>query len=475
MARAIAHGHRGAGYPVAGAVFVLAVGSAVLIGHSFLASATEPRRGELTFNNPAGVHRTVTIDGSLDRTNPFFEELGTNGRSCFSCHRPAQAWSVTPGELSDRFNRTAGNDPIFRTNDGSNCEGAVVSTLPQRRRAYSLLLTKGLIRVGLDVPAAAEFDVVDVDDPYGCNAPLAKVSMYRRPLPSTNLKFLSTVMWDGRHTAAGRSIEEDLLAQTREAVTGHAEGVPPSDREVRAIVDFEMGLFTAQAHDHQAGDLRSSSARGGPRQLVRQPFCIGINDPLGMLPKVPGACAVASTGLDPNVFTLFAGWRQAHSSERRAIARGEDLFNTRQFEIAGVPGLNGGADDPVAGPIQGGTCTLCHDTPNAGNHSVSMPLNIGLVDASRRKPDLPLYSLRNRTTGEIVQVTDPGRAMITGRWRDIGKFKGPILRALAARPPYFHDGSAATLADVVEFYDTRFGINLSEREKADLLAFLRSL
>ena len=74
-----------------------------------------------------------------------------------------------------------------------------------------------------------------------------------------------------------------------------------------------------------------------------------------------------------------------------------------------------------------------------------------------------------------MQVTDPGRAMITGKWRDVGKFKGPILRALAARPPYFHDGSAATLADVVDFYQTRFGIGLSEREKADLLAFLRSL
>ena len=104
-----------------------------------------------------------------------------------------------------------------------------------------------------------------------------------------------------------------------------------------------------------------------------------------------------------------------------------------------------------------------------------MALNIGIVDASRRTPDLPLYSLRNRSTGEVVQVTDPGRAMITGKWRDVGKFKGPILRALAPRPPSFHDGSAATLADVVDFYQTRFAIGLSEREKADLFAFLRSL
>ena len=65
--------------------------------------------------------------------------------------------------------------------------------------------------------------------------------------------------------------------------------------------------------------------------------------------------------------------------------------------------------------------------------------------------------------------------MVTGRWQDVGKFKGPILRGLAARPPYFHDGSAPTLADVVAFYDQRFRIRLTDREKADLIAFLRAL
>jgi hypothetical protein len=118
---------------------------------------------------------------------------------------------------------------------------------------------------------------------------------------------------------------------------------------------------------------------------------------------------------------------------------------------------------------------VCHDTPNAGNHSVPMALNIGIADASQRTPDLPLLTLRHRTTGELAQTTDPGRALVTGRWADIGKFKGPVLRALAARAPYFHDGSAATLAEVVEFYDKRFRIQFTDREKADLIAFLQAL
>ena len=86
-------------------------------------------------------------------------------------------------------------------------------------------------------------------------------------------------------------------------------------------------------------------------------------------------------------------------------------------------------------------CPVCHDTPNAGDHSVKAPLNIGVADPARA-PNLPIYRLTNIHTGDVVSTTDPGRAMITGRWTDIGKFKGPVLRALAARPPYFHNGSA---------------------------------
>jgi len=429
----------------------------------------------LTFANPGGVHRTFTSAGAIDTDNPFFQDLGTNGRTCFSCHRPAQAWTITPGEVQQRFERTQGLDPIFRTNDGSTCEGADISTRRSRRQAFSLLLEKGLIRVGLPLPATAEFDLVDVDDPYRCGASFNEVSMFRRPLPTTNLRFLSAVMWDGRETVKGHAITADLATQASHATTGHAQGAEPTALQTQAIVDFEMGLFTTQSQDREAGNLTSSGATGGPKALSRQFFCIGINDPLGMLPAMPGACDTVSPGLETTVFDLFTSWEHSPVSARRAIARGERLFNTRAFVIDGVGGLNGGAGDPVAGPIQNGTCTVCHNAPNAGDHSVAMPLNIGIADAARRTPDLPLYTLRNRTTGDTSQTTDPGRAMVTGKWSDVGKFKGPILRALAARAPYFHNGSAATLADVVEFYDQRFNIGLTDREKADLLAFLRSL
>ena len=89
---------------------------------------------------------------------------------------------------------------------------------------------------------------------------------------------------------------------------------------------------------------------------------------------------------------------------------------------------------------------------------------------------MPLYTLRNKAApGEVIQTTDPGRALVTGKWRDIGRFKGPILRNLAARAPYFHNGFAPDLDAAVDFYNARFGLNLSDDEHDDIVAFLLAL
>ncbi len=250
------------------------IGGAALVTMASLVGAIVTSRGaaahdappvELMFSNHSGVLGTLTTAGAFEGSNPFFADLGTNGRRCSTCHRPAQAWTITPVEVRERFEQTAGLDPIFRTNDGSNCEGADVSTVEQRRRAFSLLLTKGLIRTGLDGPAGAECKIADVDDPYRCRSPLTSASMYRRPLPTTNLGFLSAVMWDGRASVAGHAVKDDLVAQALDATLRHATGTPPSVAQLRDIVDFELGVVTAQVRDNAAGNLRTAGARGGPR------------------------------------------------------------------------------------------------------------------------------------------------------------------------------------------------------------------
>jgi hypothetical protein len=440
--------------------------------------AHEDDTTQLVSYDPSGVVRTVNINGPLDLDNPFFKALGTNGRSCFSCHRPAQGWTITPKSIQERFKESQGFDPIFRTNDGSNCEVADASTFRKRRAAYSLLLNRGLIRIGIEVPAGAEFVIESVDDPYNCGAPLTGASMYRRPLPSTNLLFLSAVMWDGRESSPATTVLQDLAKQADDATMGHAQAsFHLTPQQAQAIVAFETGLFTAQSHDNDAGWLRAGGAMGGPVALSQQPFFIGINDPVGLNPT--------GAAFDPRAFTIFNGWSAKPTESRRddidrarmAIVRGQEIFNTKPIVITGVAGLNNQTFSngvTVPDPFTG-TCTTCHDAPNAGDHSVKAPLNIGLTDASRRTPDLPLYTLRRISTGEAVETTDPGRAMITGKWADIGKFKGPILRALAARAPYFHNGAASSLEEAVDFYDTRFNIGFTSQEKADLVAFLRAL
>ena len=65
--------------------------------------------------------------------------------------------------------------------------------------------------------------------------------------------------------------------------------------------------------------------------------------------------------------------------------------------------------------------------------------------------------------------------MIDGRFDHVGKIKGPVLRGLSARAPFFHNGSAHTLMDVVRFYENRFGLVLTPRKESDLVAFLSAL
>jgi cytochrome c peroxidase len=445
--------------------------------------------------DPSGAIATFQPGGAtFTANNAFFQNLGTNGRTCFTCHQPQNGWSVSAASVAERFAASAGTDPIFRLVDGATCPSANVSTLQAKRQAYKLLTDKGLIRIGLPMPLplplplppppappGLEFTVTSVSDPYQCTTNPATgltsptsgiVSVYRRPLPSTNLGFLSTIMWDGR--------EPSLTSQAIDATLGHAQGnSAPTPAQQAEIVAFESGIFAAQIADRGAGVLHEDGALGGPVALSLQlpKFFIGVNDPLGL--NLTGAA------FDPNIFDVYRPWlgqfgREDDKLYRQSIARGEEVFNTTKINITGVGGLN----DALNISSIPGFCGTCHDTPNVGNHSVKAPLNIGIANAGANSPPaldisgLPVFTLqctRGALAGQTFVVTDPGRALITGSCADIGKLKGPILRGLAARAPYFHNGSAATLLDVVNFYDQRFAIGFSSQQKRDLINFLNAL
>ena len=432
--------------------------------------------------DPSGAVGTFQPGGAtITSNNAFFQNLGTNNRTCLTCHQPANGWGVSAASVQARFARSSGSDPIFRLVDGATCPTDNVLTYAAKLRAYKLLLEKGLIRIGLPLLSGSQFQVTSVADPYNCTtnpetgltSPTAGImSMYRRPLPSTNLGFLSTIMWDGR--------EPSLASQATDATLGHAQAnAAPTAAQVAEIVAFESGIFTAQEFDKIAQNLHDDGATGGPVALSLQlaNFFIGVNDPFGNNPH--------GTAFTPAIFDVYKPWlgltgRGFETLDRESIASGEEVFNNTPINITGVAGIN----DVLNQQNVSGFCGTCHDTPNVGDHSVKAPLNIGIANAGANAPPaldisgLPVFTLKciaGPLAGQTFVVTDPGRAMISGYCADIGKLKGPILRGLAARAPYFHNGSAATLMDVVNFYDQRFKIGFTNRQKQDLVNFLSTL
>ena len=124
--------------------------------------------------------------------------------------------------------------------------------------------------------------------------------------------------------------------------------------------------------------------------------------------------------------------------------------------------------DPFSGQ-KGGECFHCHGGFNLTN---DLFMNNGL-DAE-------------------ADFTDEGRYKVTNDPADKAKFKVPSLRNIAITPPYMHDGRFATLEQVIEHYDTGVknsptvdgllfnnlnpgGLQLSAQDKADLVAFLKTL
>src|SRR5215813_3429198 len=106
-------------------VALVLFGSVALLGGKLLPNP-------LRTPDSAGVLGTYSTADGIDINNSFFQSLGTNGRACSTCHLSSSAWSLTPADVRQRFNATQGRDPLFRTNDGSNCPSADVSTLDSR-------------------------------------------------------------------------------------------------------------------------------------------------------------------------------------------------------------------------------------------------------------------------------------------------------------------------------------------------------
>src|ERR1700732_3746769 len=79
------------------------------------------REDSSIFNDPTGALQTININGRTNTKGAFFQSLGTNGRSCSTCHVADEAMSITPPQIRARFEQTHGSDPLFNAVDGANC------------------------------------------------------------------------------------------------------------------------------------------------------------------------------------------------------------------------------------------------------------------------------------------------------------------------------------------------------------------
>jgi len=381
-------------------------------------------------------------------------------------------------------------EPLFRLIDGATCPDDDVSTPAAMAQAYSLLTTSGLIRISLPMQAGFQFEIVNVQDTNGsdCNTnPITGLtgpqsgflSFYRRPLPSTSLQFDSNVMWDAR--------EPSLAHQAIDAELGHAQAVQaPATPDINAIVSFESGMYSAQSFDTgvagvsvgAGGDLTGadgSGATGGPIPISQQlaSFSTGINDPFG-------------GSFNPAIYNIYNAFgnltgTDTQTQERQAIFRGQQVFNTVQFQITGVAGLN----DVQNQPSITGTCGTCHNSPNVGNFTSNVMMDTGVTAVNAPNgatsaldlQGLPIFTVMctaGPDAGQTFTVTDLGFAMTTGQCADIGKTKVPVIRGIAARSPYFHNGSAQDIIGLVQFYNERFNIGLTAQQQADLETFLEA-
>jgi cytochrome c peroxidase len=381
----------------------------------------------LPIPDSAGLAASFHPAGFVDLSNNYFTPQGTNGRQCGTCHAPENGWSITPATVTLMFLLSGGTDPLFVNNLDTDTPTSDMSSVVARWNSTTML-RQGKFTRKVAPPATRDYEVVAANDPFG-DGTTSSLWFFRRPLSTANFR-ANTVMWDGANTV-GSVLRDGLIKQARSNVTGAQQGAPAPDAVIFDIVDYEAALSFAQLIGRGVGRLDSDGARGGPE-------------------------AASGQALVDARFDLFDAWQHAGNPRRRQIWRGQELFNN-------------------VNAASGKTCRGCHTAANNGQNVAGLLFDVGVSNPDVASPDMAVYTFKRNSDGALLQSTDPGRGIRTGKFADLNRFKVPSLRGLSARAPYFHNGLAATLEDVVQLYQTTLGFAFTPQEADDLVAFLRAL
>ena len=477
-----------------------------------------PLAAYATYDNERGKVGVLNTSGEIaTKGHPFFEPIGANGRACVTCHQPSDGMSVSLRSIRERWAATGGKDPLFAAVDGMNCP-----SLPQDDpRSHSLLLERGLFRIALPWPPQRgdgtriepEFTIEVVRDPSGCNldpgyglsSANPTISVFRRPRPVANTKYTthqgfgvgafvgkngmpSTVDPEtGRPTSMNLMSDArapTLAVQAQDAARNHLQlRSPPTPAQIARIVEFERQVYVAQVESAIAGSLVEPDGPPafGPRNLAAgDAGVLGNNTTRFVFPMAGKWTALPHAGSDG---------ANAVNAARASIARGHDVFMFRTFWIKDSMHLNTvGLGNPAKR-----TCATCHGMHMTGMDTANGWMDIGTTNLpwasevplnpwTTARAQMPLFRVTCKPgvtphpfLGRVIYTQDPGRALISGLCNDVGTIVMEQFRGLAARAPYFSNGSAATLRELVDFYDRRYSIGYSEQERQDLVNFLGSL
>jgi cytochrome c peroxidase len=377
--------------------------------------------------NPAGFGASYQAVGFVDLRSNFATPQGSNGRDCATCHPPEDGWSIKPLTVTLMFLLTDGTHEIFANNLDTDTPNSDMTTVEARWNSTTML-RQGKFTRRVTPPVVRDYEVIAANDPFGVGT-TTSLWFFRRPLPTANFRS-HTVMWDAANTV-GTVLRDGLIRQARGNVTGAQQGTPAPDGIIFDIVDYEAAMGNAQLFSFGAGRLDADGARGGPEAAAAQLLVDGR-------------------------FDLYDAWARSRNAQRKQIWRGQEIFNN-----VNVP--------------SGRSCRGCHNAANNGQNVNGVLFNIGTSRPEFAKPDMAVYTFQRISDGAIVESTDPGRGIRNGLFADLNKFKTPNLRGLASRAPYFHNGIADTLEDVVQHYETALGFVFTPQERRDLVAFLEAL
>ena len=383
---------------------------------------------------------------SEDTTEALFEgdsvtfggEVVSNGRTCFTCHRPDVEFGLGPVPLSDRIPLT---DTLFTglaADAGDDPDG--MDNLDQL----------GLVKYKINRFNPAR----DADDPY------RQVFGWRKSPGLTNIGLAHGFLTDAR----GRVMFETA----RGAVFAHTQN---SDNRFDDLIrarrtdfdDMEAWLFTIVS-DEALLALRDPDDPNHDN-LVNNPFAT-----VDLKADDPSKSVLKSRKRGRKVFKRYC-YRSCHNTP--------NVFNN----LSNVEGTaNGDRSENFVpfGPAVGRAFNVGVSERNA--HGLRFTRHV--ADDEFETITLPLANADGDTIMHEVEF-DVGLAASSGRVEDVGRFKVPQMRNLAALAPYFHDNSAATIEEVVDYFcsddynesadGSLFPIHLTDSQRDDLIAFLYML